>query len=569
MILTRARVALFAAALGVLGASRLEAASTSPARGPRGMAVTPEALATQVAFDVLRRGGNAVDASVAAAFTLAVTNPRAGSLGGGGFLLYREPGGKFRALDFREAAPAALRPEAFRDGSGKADPSKSVEGGLSIGVPGLVAGLEEAHRRWGTRPWEELIAPAIGHAERGFTISRLTASTLSGEAGRLARQPAARALFTHEGKPLLEGERLVQKDLAKTLAVIAASGARGFYEGKVADSIVASSRALGGVMRLTDLEAYRAVYREPIVGRYRGYRIVSFPPPSSGGVILLQILGMLEPLDLRASGAGSSTTVHRMVEAERRAFADRSRWLGDPAFFSNPIRGLLEPAYLASRWKSFREHRATPSSRVAPGIPLGAEPTETLHLSIADAYGGAVALTETINSWYGCACVAEGTGVLLNNEIDDFATAPGVPNQFGLVGGKANAVEPRKRPLSTMSPTIVDQGDPSKRPTLVLGSPGGPTIVTTVLQVISNVIDHGMRLEDAVARPRFHHQWQPDQIDHEPDAFPADVAAGLTRRGHLLHPREAIGIVAAIGLDEDGAWVGVADPRGEGTASGY
>lgn len=566
----RRAVALVATLLLLAAAgSAVRAASPAPARGPRGMVVAPEPLATRVGLEVLRRGGNAADAAVAVAMALAVTHPRAGNLGGGGFLLYRTPDGRHAALDFRETAPRDLRPEAFLDAEGRPVPARSLDGGLAVGVPGSVAGLAEAHRRWGSRPWRELVEPAIRLARDGVTVSRLHASQLAEEVGRLRKDPAARAIFTRDGTALAEGDRLVQKDLARTLATIAAEGPEAFYRGPLAEALVAAVRARGGVLRVEDLEAYRVVEREPLVASYRGLRVVTFPPPSSGGVILLQILGMIEPLDLSTSGAGSSRTVHRLVEAERRAFADRSRWLGDPAFFRNPVRGLLDPAYLAARWSSFRPNRATPSRRLSPGSPASDEPTETLHLSIADARGAAIALTTTLNGAYGAAFVAEGTGVLLNNEIDDFAIAPGAVNQFGLSGGRANAVLPGKRPLSTMTPTIVEGAVGERRPRLVLGSPGGPTIVTAVLGVLVNVVDHGMSLSDAVAAPRFHHQWMPDRIDHETGAFPEDVASALRRFGHLLRERPAIGNVAAIGIDPDGAWTGVADPRGEGAAMGY
>jgi gamma-glutamyltranspeptidase/glutathione hydrolase len=560
---------IVALAAGLATTPDAAAASRRPVVGRRGMIVAPEREAAEVGLTVLRRGGNAMDAAVAVAFALAVTYPRAGNLGGGGFLLYRAPDGSHAALDFRETAPAALTPASFLDARGQVDPSKSVNGGLAIGVPGSVAGLASAHRRWGTRPWAELLEPAIRLAEEGVTISDRTAVTLAAETPRLAKDPAARAIFTKDGTPLVEGDRLVQKDLAKTLRRIAEKGEAGFYEGPVADAIVRAAMSAGGVMTVADLASYRAVPREPLTGSYRGRTVVAFPPPSSGGVVLLQALAMLERFDLAASGAGSALTLHRIAEAERRAFADRSVYLADPDAVRVPVRPLLDPAYLRARGATIRDDRATPSATVRPGVPRGAEGMNTLHLSVADAGGGAVALSTTLNSWYGAAIVAPGTGVLLNNEIDDFALAKGVPNQYGLVGGDANAVAGGKRPLSSMCPTIVEDPARPARPALVLGSPGGPTIISAVLQTIVHVLDDGMTLQEAVDAPRIHHQWIPDELVYERYTFPPEVAASLTRRGHKLTERESIGSVCAIGVDAEGRYTGAPDPRDEAVAVGY
>ena len=558
------------AALVALAAVALpaEAASRAPVVGPRGMVVAPERAAAEAGSAVLRRGGNAIDAAIATAFALAVTYPRAGNLGGGGFLLYRAPDGAHAALDFRETAPFALRPAMFRDASGKIDPAKSRSGGLAVGVPGSVAGLAEAHARWGSRPWAELLAPAIELAEAGVVVSPQSAARYAEENARLATDPAARAIFTRDGAPLPEGARLVQKDLAKTLRAIAASGPKGFYEGSVAEAIVEGVAAAGGVMTREDLAGYRAVPREPLVGSYRGRTVVSFPLPSSGGIVLLQALAMLERFDLASSGAGSSLTLHRIAEALRRAFADRSRYLGDPDQVRVPVEALLAPDYVKRRGATIRDDRATPSSKVRPGLPDRPEGGQTLHLSVADARGGAVALTTTLNSRFGAALVAPGTGVLLNNEVDDFALGAGVANQFGLVGEDANAPAGGKRPLSSMCPTIVESRE-GGRPLLVLGSPGGATIISSVLQTIVHVIDDGMSLQEAVDAPRIHHQWLPDTILHEPRALPADVAAGLTARGHTLTQRDFIGNVCAIGLDASGRWTGAPDSREEAVAIGY
>ena len=353
------------------------------------------------------------------------------------------------------------------------------------------------------------------------------------------------------------------------MRAIAAAGARGFYEGPVASAIVKKTAATGGVMTLDDLARYRAVFRSPVEGKYRGRTVVSFPPPSSGGVVLLQALGMLERFDLSASGAGSALTLHRIAEASRRAFADRSVWLGDPDFVRIPLKSLLDRDYIAKQAATIQDRRSTPSSDIRPGRLDNGERGNTLHFSVADARGGAVALTTTLNSLYGAALVAPGTGVLLNNEIDDFAIAAGSANQFGLVGGAANAVAGGKRPLSSMCPTIVETSPPGPRPVLVLGSPGGPMIISSVLQTIVNVIDFGMTLQEAVDAPRIHHQWLPDELLHERGAFPPEVARGLTSRGHRLRERAPIGNVCAIGLDAEGRWTGAPDPRDEAVAVGY
>jgi gamma-glutamyltranspeptidase/glutathione hydrolase len=570
MLRIRAALALaFAIALPASAASR------RPSVAPRGMVVAPERDAAAVGLEVLRRGGNAVDAAVATAFALAVTYPRAGNLGGGGFLLYRDPQGAYAALDFRETAPEALTPASFLGADGRIDPRKSLDGGLAVGVPGSVAGLVYAHEHWGTRPWSELLAPAIHMAEEGVTVSERAAATYAEENKRLAADPPARAIFTRDGAPLREGDRLVQKDLAGTLRAIADRGRSGFYDGPVAAGIVRAVAAGGGVMSLEDLSRYRAVIRAPVSGTYRGRTVVSFPPPSSGGIVLLQALAMLERFDLAASGSGSSLTLHRIAEAERRAFADRSVFLGDPDAVRIPVTGLLDRGYLRARADSIRDDRATPSTAIRAGSPPAREGTSTLHLSIADAAGGAVALTTTLNSWYGAAIVAPGTGVLLNNEIDDFALSPGLPNQFGLVGGEANAVAGGKRPLSSMCPTIVEADPKGPRPLLVLGSPGGPTIISSILETILHVVDDGMTLQEAVDAPRIHHQWMPDEIRFERGALPADVAARLRALGHKLTERDRlghvsmIGNVCAIGIDGLGRWTGAPDPRDEAVALGY
>lgn len=563
---SRSAAALLA---GVLLAGPILAASPRPVRGARGMVVSPETHATEVGVAVLRSGGNAVDAAIATAFALAVTYPRAGSLGGGGFLLRRGPDGAYGALDFRETAPAALRPEMFLDAEGRFDPRLAQRSGLSVGVPGLVAGLAEMHARWGTRPWRELVAPALALAERGFPISEATAENLRAEdtPAKIADDPAARLLFMKGSNLLSPGERLAQPALARTLRRIAADGVKGFYRGPVAEDVVARVRSAGGVMTLDDLAAYRVVERVPLEGKFRGHRVITFPPPSSGGVTLLQILAMLERWPAGSAGPGSSLAIHRFAEVERRAFVDRARYLGDPDAVKIPLGRLLDPAYLRERASEIHDDRASVSATVGGGVEGG----QTLHLSIADARGSAVAMTVTLNSWYGSGLVAPESGVILNNEMDDFAIA-GAPNQYGLVGSAANAVAGGRRPLSSMSPTIVERaGAPEgSRPWLVLGSPGGPTIISSVAQVIVNLVDHGLPPSEAVARPRVHHQAIPDRLDVEAGTLVDDVAVALRARGHTLRERPPMGNVALIALDPgDGAWLGVADPRVEATAMGY
>jgi gamma-glutamyltranspeptidase/glutathione hydrolase len=553
-----------------LALSAVPAAHAPALRGETAMVVTPDAEATRVGLEVLRAGGNAADAAVAVAFALAVTFPQAGNLGGGGFLLYRSSEGRHHALDFRERAPARLDPQRFLDDEGLPIPGLSLRGGLSVGVPGSVAGLAEIHRRWGSRPWAELVRPAIRLAREGFEVSPYLARSLAAHAGKLGSDAEAARIFLPKGRPPAAGERLVQSDLAAALRRISRKGPSGFYEGRLALALVRAVREAGGVMSAEDLADYRVVSREPLSGTYRGYRIVSFPPPSSGGVALLQMLGMLEPYDLGSAGPGSSLAIHLMAEVERRTFADRSRWLGDPEYFDVPVEGLLARDYLERRSADIREDRATPSARILAGEPARPESPDTLHFSIADGAGRVAALTTTLNASFGNGIVARETGILLNNEIDDFALAPGTPNTYGLLGGEANAVAGGKRPLSSMTPTIVEFPGGGPRPALVLGSPGGAKIITAVLQVLVNVVDHGMPLQEAVDTPRFHHQWQPDRILYERRAIAADARHNLVVRGHEIEETDGpLGNVNAIGLDSRGAWLGAADPRRRGAAAGF
>lgn len=549
---------MFAAAflLALAGEAR------QPVRARNAMVVTREPHATDVAVNVLRAGGNAVDAAIAAGFALAVTHPAAGNLGGGGFMLIRFADGRATFIDFRERAPAAATRDMYLGADGK--PTRdSVEGWRAVAVPGTVRGFEYAARKYGTRPWAELLAPAVRLAREGFFVSWGLAESLR-RTQLLARFAESRRIFQRDGRYFEPGERLVQPELARTLERIAREGADEFYEGETARRLAAAMRENGGLITLEDLRAYRVVERAPLRGRYRGFEILTAPPPSSGGIGILQMLGLLEGSGFEKHGAGSAASIHWMAEVMRRFFADRSEYLGDPDFVRIPVRGLLDPRYLAERRASIDPERATPSERLAPGRPQGYESAETTHYSIVDSMGNAVAVTYTLNGSYGSGVTAPGLGFLLNNEMDDFAARPGYPNYYGLVQGEANAIAPGKRPLSSMTPTILARDG---RLYMVLGSPGGPRIITTVLQVIVNVLDFGMNIREAVDWPRFHHQWLPDKLYMEP-GFSPDTRALLAARGFILEPARSIGEVAAV-LVEGGWLQGAADSRAEGKADGF
>jgi gamma-glutamyltranspeptidase / glutathione hydrolase len=513
-------------------------AAGEPARARHAMVVTREPYATDVGLSVLRAGGNAVDAAVAVGFALAVTHPQAGNLGGGGFLLARLAGGDTAFLDFRERAPRRATGDMYRA------PSESRFGYRAAGVPGTVRGLEFAHRKYGRRPWPALVAPAIELARRGFPISADMARSLA-TSQRLASDPESRRVF------LGGGSRLVQPDLARTIERISKDGARDFYEGETARLIDRAMAAHGGLVTLADLKDYAVAERRPLAGSYRGYDIVTAPPPSSGGVGLLEMLGILEDSDYQTAGAGSPAAIHYVAEAMRRAYADRDRYLADPDFVHVPVAGLLDERYLADLRRSIDPVHATASAALRPGGAELYEGDHTTHFSIVDGEGNAVSLTYTLNDSYGCGVTVPGTGVLLNDEMDDFTAAP-------------NAIQAYKRPRSSMTPTIVARDG---RLALVVGSPGGGTIINTVLQVLLNVVDFHMPLDEAVRRPRFYHQWKPDAIRLEP-GFSADSIAGLQARGHVIEHTRSIGEVAAIRA-ENGWLQGVADPRVPGKAAGY
>jgi gamma-glutamyltranspeptidase / glutathione hydrolase len=541
----------------------LSAYGAQPVRGRHGMVVAREFHATDVGLEVLRAGGNAVDAAVAVGFALAVTHPSAGNIGGGGFMLVRMADGRTAFVDFRERAPAAASHDMYLDAGGKAT-EDSVIGYRASGVPGTVRGLEYAWKKFGGRPWSSLVHPAVELAAKGFSLSYAHAGSLRASAGGLGRFAESNRIFLRDGNNYQAGDVLVQPELARTLERIERLGASDFYLGETARLLAKDMQEHGGLITEADLAGYQVIERRALTGKYHGYEIVTSPPPSSGGIGILEMLGVLDGTGYDKSGAGSAQTVHYMAEAMRRYFADRAEHLGDPDFVKVPLANLLDPAYLARLRASIDPERATPSSQVHAAQIERKESNETTHYSIADAAGNIALVTYTLNGGYGSKVTATGLGFLLNNEMDDFAAKPGEPNMFGLVQGEANAIAPRKTPLSSMVPTIVLQDG---RPLLALGSPGGPTIITTVLEVMVNVLDFRMNVQDAVNWPRFHHQWLPDVLAVEPGYSP-DTVALLESRGYKIRRIAAQGECAAI-LWEDGWLDGAADPRTEGTARGY
>lgn len=535
------------------------------------MVAGPEPIAVEEGLKVLREGGNAVDAAVTMGFLLAVTLPHAGNIGGGGYMLLRTPAGEEVFIDYRETAPAAATAGMFLDSAGAVIPDDSRQTYRAVGVPGTVAGLALALEKFGTISFARALEPAIRHARNGFAVNRGLETAIEAGRKRLARYPASAAIFLPEGSPPAEGYRLVQKDLAATLETLVVDGPRSFYEGRIARVLAADMKAHGGLIDEEDLAGYRAVIRPAVRGSYRTFDVISAPPSSSGGIALLQMLRMLEPHDLRGMGRNSSSYAHLLAESMKRAFADRARWLGDPDFVEVPVTGLLSGGYANRLMKSFDPARATPATQAGPGDPLPFEKESTTHYSIVDSNGGVVSNTYTLNGWFGCGALVEGLGFLLNNEMDDFSIKPGTANMFDLVDGQVNAIAPGKRMLSSMSPTIVlerlDGG--STRPVLVLGSPGGPAIITSVLQVMLNVLEFDMDLQAAVDAPRLHHQWQPDRLYLDDGEFPHDVIEALKRRGHEVVERSRRGEVQAILLDHEAGWLrGASDARGFGAARG-
>ena len=558
-------------ALGQVQRRAYEPSATSTIqsiRAENGMVVAQEKLAARVGTDILRQGGNAVDAAVATGFAMAVTYPRAGNIGGGGFMVIHLAGrNEDVAIDYRETAPQAASRDMFLNADGKPDPDKSRNSALAIGVPGTVAGLALALEKYGSGKFTlaQIVKPAIDLARDGFIVTDDTSDTLSDMYRRMSRWPNSARTFSHaDGTPLHEGDRLIQGDLAGVLTAIAEQGPRGFYEGAVAEKLVSGIRNAGGIFTLADLKAYQPVIRTPIRGTYRGYDIVSMPQPSSGGVVLLEILNILEGFPMSDMKQGSAASLHVMIEAMKRAYADRARYLGDPAFVDAPTQLLIDKDYAARQRATIDLARATPWTDVR-NAKQPHEGDNTTHYSVVDASGNAVSNTYTLNFPYGVGLVADGTGVLLNNELDDFTAAPGASNAFGLVGFEANLPGPGKRPLSSMSPTIVLKDG---KPVLVTGSPGGSRIISAVTQIIVDVIDYKMDIAAAVAAPRMHHQWLPDEVRIE-RGFPDEVLAELRAKGHK--PVEPLGYSSAnsIVVTTSGL-LGAPDPRTRGSeAAGY
>ena len=551
------------------------AASLAPVAAEHGMVVTAQHLATQVGVDVLKRGGNAVDAAVAVGYALAVVYPAAGNLGGGGFMTLQLADGRKTFLDFREKAPLAATANMYLDKDGNVIKGLSTYGHLAVGVPGSVSGLEYAREKFGTQTRASLLKPAIQLAKQGFTLTQGDQDILQTAIEAFRKDPATAAIFLNHGQPFKVGDKLVQKDLAKTLQAISQRGADGFYKGPVAESIAQSSKLGGGIITLADLAKYRTRELAPIECDYRGYHVVSAPPPSSGGVVICEMLNILEGYPLKELGFRAAQSVHYQIEAMRHAYVDRNSYLGDPDSVANPVARLTDKAYAAQIRAAIDPNKAGISKDLKPGVAPH-EGTNTTHYSIADRWGNAVAVTYTLNDWFGAKVTAAGTGVLLNNEMDDFTAKIGVPNLYGLVQGEANAIAPGKRPLSSMSPTIVSQNG---QPVMVVGTPGGSRIITAVLLTLLNTIDYGMSLQEAVDAPRFHQQWLPDLTSVENFALSPDTRQMLEAKGHKLGPAQPANHVTAVMIGApslggkpvgNSRFYGANDPRrNTGLALGY
>ncbi|WP_312831171.1 gamma-glutamyltransferase [Pantoea eucrina] len=539
-----------------------------PVKAQHGMVASVDAMATQVGVDILRQGGNAVDAAITVGFALAVTHPQAGNLGGGGFMLLRTASGRTAAIDFREMAPARASRDMFLDKQGNADSKLSLTSHLASGTPGTVAGFALAAKKYGTLPLRTLLAPAIKLARDGIIVNDALADDLATYGKEnLINHATSRAIFYKaDGRPYQKGDRLVQKNLARSLQLIAQQGADAFYKGRIADEIAGEMAQHGGLIGKADLAAYRAVERKPVSGTYRGYEVFSMPPPSSGGIHIVQILNILENFDLAKWGFGSADAMQVMAEAEKYAYADRSEYLGDPDFVKVPQQALTSKAYARTLAQQIDVSKARPSSEIKPGKLAPYESNQTTHFSVVDKAGNAVAVTYTLNTYFGSGIVAGNSGILMNNEMDDFSAKPGTPNVYGLVGGEANAIQPAKRPLSSMSPTIVAK---EGKTWLVTGSPGGSRIITTVLQMVVNSIDFGMNVAEATNAPRFHHQWLPDQLRVE-KGFSPDTLRLLEAKGQHVKVLPAMGSTQSIMIGPDGMRYGASDPRSvDDLSAGY
>lgn len=535
--------------------------------GKQGMVVSTHPAASEIGLAILKKGGNAIDAAVAVNFALAVAHPSAGNIGGGGFLVYRDKSGSVKALDYREKAPSAASRDMYLDAEGKIIPGKSMTGIFSVGVPGTVAGMQEMHEKLGKLPWADLLQPAVDLARKGLILTEKEARGLNRQRTEFLKEnPGKHYLLSAEGKEWKAGDLLVQEDLANTLELILKKKAKGFYKGQTARNIVNEMKAQNGIISKKDLRNYQAVWRTPIKSRYKNYQIIGMPPPSSGGVALAQLLQMVAPYSLQKWGPTSDSTIQVMVEAERRVYADRSKWLGDPDFVKVPVNELIDPTYATSRMSSMNFNQATKSADIQAGAFLGYESPETTHYSIVDGEGNAVSITTTLNNSYGSKVFVGGSGFLLNDEMDDFSAKAGAPNLYGLIGSKANEIQPNKRMLSSMTPTIVEENGKLK---MVVGTPGGSTIITSVFQVVLNTLEMGMNMQQAVEYPRFHHQWMPEKITAEPKRFSEEQQIRLQTKGYTFAPVSAIGLVEGILVLPNGNLQGGADSRGDDTVSAY